>query len=52
MLYQLLSALLVFLCHNIKVRMLLDLFWRKSEIFQNFLTLFIHPNRQDRYDEY
>ena len=33
MLCQLLSALLLFLCHHVKVGMLLLLFWRKSEIF-------------------
>ena len=33
MLCQLLSALLLFLSHHVKVGMLLLLFWRKSEIF-------------------
>ena len=33
MLCQLLSALLLFLSHHVKVGMLLLVFWRKSEIF-------------------
>ena len=36
MLCQLLSALLLFHCHNVKVGMLLHLFCRRSEIFQIF----------------
>ena len=38
MLYQLLSELVLFLFHNVKVGMLLYLFRRKSEIFQEFIV--------------
>ena len=37
MLNQLLWALLFFLCHNLKVRILLHTFCRKAEIFQKFI---------------
>ena len=36
MLRQLLSALLLFLCHHVK-GMLLLLFWRESEMFQKLI---------------
>ena len=37
MLRQLLSALLLSLCHHVKVGMLLFLSWRKSDFFQKFI---------------